>query len=76
MTLVYRDIQFISSSRPLLNAALCPIAVHRCKRAIDLESELSVAVALYSLAPNQMAHRTVYPMLKYLWFKFAALCDG
>ena len=37
----------------------CYIAVHRRKLAIDLESELSVAlaIALYSLAPNRMAHR-------------------
>ena len=50
MTPVYQDIYL--DSRPLRNEMLCPITVHRCKLAIDLESELSVAVALYSQTSN------------------------
>ena len=56
-------------SGPLQNAVLCHSTARGCKLAIDLESELSVAVALYSLVLYLTERPTVYPVLKYIWFK-------
>ena len=44
-------------SGPLQNAVLCHSTARGCKLAIDLESKLSVAVAIFSLVSNRMAHR-------------------
>jgi len=52
----------------------CYVAVHRCKLAINVESELSVEVALYSVASNRMAHRIFNAEICLV--QVCALCDG